>query len=418
MTSEGRPTRPMLASAAAVLLLSPGGTTAPAPADIGDACPGSVAMAEFADVEPTALHARSIDCVAHWGIDLGEEGTFSPERPASTVELDDALTAIRALASGSSPSPDVPTGSGEPLTRGRLAGDVVDLLEELSGAPLPPRPHEYVDLDDSAWTSVSKVVGTGIVPGLKGGRFDPHGVVTRGAMATFVARTLDHLVEEGIIATPEGPSYEVPPGRVAHLPLPQAPEGTYHLDVPTRADGTPARFNPCATVAVVANLEGAPARAEAALRSALRRVSQATGVTWAYEGRTDERLHDAYARRAAYQPRRYGHRWAPVLVNWPERWDDDETLGLGGSRTIDGEEIVTGEVRLNPRADLDDGELLEVLMHELAHVAGLGHVDEAGQVMRRRLEAGSTGAHWGEGDLAALARVGRGQGCFQSRPPG
>jgi hypothetical protein len=54
-----------------------------------------------------------------------------------------------------------------------------------------------------------------------------------------------------------------------------------------------------------------------------------------------------------------------------------------------------------------------LLLHELAHVAGLGHTDDGTQVMYPMLRSSSVGS-FGAGDLAGLAAVGAGKGCTAS----
>lgn len=415
----------LVAALGSALLISPTGPAPPIAAGISEACPSDViVLAEFSDVTPSDRHARAIDCIAHWGLELGEHGAFAPDGAVTPHDLSSALEQVRELVgvadratlAYSRLSSDPAEGSA--LTRAQLARALVAFLEETTGTDLPPRPHGFVDVDETAWTVAAKMNGTGIVPGLTGDRFEPAAQVSRAWFATFVARTLDHLVRLDLLQVPAAPAFEVPPGRLPHLPLPEAPAHSYRLDVPVRDDGTPARFNPCSPVHVVANFEDAPEAAQASLLTALDRISAATGTQWVFEGPTDERLGDAYASRASFQPARYAHRWAPVLVNWPEPWTEPAVLGLAGSRMIDDAEIVTGDVRLNPASGLSGEALTEVLMHELAHVAGLGHVDDTSQVMRHRLESGEVTTTWGHGDLAALARVGRGSGCFHSAPPG
>lgn len=417
----------LVAALGSALLISPTGPAPPMAAGIGAACPSDViVLAEFSDVTPSDRHARAIDCIAHWGLDLGEQGAFAPNGAVTSHDLSSALDQVRELVgvtggttlAFSRFSSEPSSADGAALTRAQLARALIAFLEETTGTHLPPRPHGFVDVDETAWTVAAKMSGTGIVPGLTGERFEPTAEVSRAWFATFLARTLDHLVRLDLLQVPAAPAFEVPPGRLPHLPLPEAPPYSYRLDVPLRDDGTPARFNPCSPVRVVANFEAAPEEAEASLRTALERISAATGTKWVFEGPTDERLADAFASRASFQPARYGHRWAPVLVNWPDPWTEPGVLGLAGSRMIDGAEIVTGDVRVNPESGLSGEALSEVLMHELAHVAGLGHVDDTTQVMRHRLESGAVTTTWGPGDLAALARVGRGSGCFHSAPPG
>ena len=94
-------------------------------------------------------------------------------------------------------------------------------------------------------------------------------------------------------------------------------------------------------------------------------------------------------------------------------------VGLGGpvrrlANTLDRERYVAGSV------DLDGPQLAQILqrprghaqaravvMHELAHVVGLAHVDNPTQVMDA--ESG-TATEFGRGDLAGLAMLGSG-GC-------
>ncbi len=228
----------------------------------------------------------------------------------------------------------------------------------------------------------------------------------------------DHAAGGG----PGGPAGDRPtPGReAAPAPLgrPGAAPGTgSHAFTEHQADGvTPVAYDPCRPVHYVVAAEGAPPDADRLVAEAVARVSAATGLQFVADGTTDETWSD---HRPAYQPDRYGDRWAPVLVSWatPEQVPalDGPVAGLGGSRahSAGGPWVyVTGAVTLD--ADWTSGTLptpwgrdavRAVLVHELGHVLGLDHVDDPGELMSPTNEGR---VDLGPGDLTGLARLGRG----------
>ena len=193
------------------------------------------------------------------------------------------------------------------------------------------------------------------------------------------------------------------------------------------ADGTPVRFDPCSPIEVVLNLDGAPVGARADLEEAMARIAAASGLDLALAGTTDEPPSDP---RLPYQPERYGQRWAPVLVTWaqpgepgvPLRGHDrgiatPVAVGPEGERTY-----VSGQVVLNAeRRDLQPGfgdrrdAWGATLLHELAHLVGLGHVDDPDQLMHTYPGEGEVAL--GPGDRAGLAAVGADHGCREVPTP-
>jgi hypothetical protein len=125
--------------------------------------------------------------------------------------------------------------------------------------------------------------------------------------------------------------------------------------------------------------------------------------------------------REAFQPERYGKRWAPVLIAWST---PEETPGLAGNIAGDGGSayakvtgqplvLVAGQVRLDApdlagiMASRPHGQdyVRAIIMHELAHVLGLDHVDDPAQLMN----ADNTGVlALADGDRAGLAVLGGG----------
>jgi hypothetical protein len=192
-------------------------------------------------------------------------------------------------------------------------------------------------------------------------------------------------------------------------------------------DGTPVRWDPCSPIEVVVATEGAPPGAWEDLGEAVARTEDATGLTFRLGATTDERPR---ADRPPYQPDRYGHRWAPVLVAWGEPHEGGIRLrssdrgvavpiavGPPGDRTY-----VTAQLVLNAeRTDLDPGfedrawSWGSTILHELAHVVGLDHVDDPDELLWAH--PGEGPVTFGRGDLAGLAAVGAQHGCREVPAP-
>jgi len=216
-----------------------------------------------------------------------------------------------------------------------------------------------------------------------------------------------------------------PPGSGASATPLGTPQPSPDGDLPYRfasvqMTGQPVTWDPCRSVHVVVDASSGPADGMALLRRALTRVSQATGLQIVVDGPTAE---IPSAGRAPYQPRRYGPRWAPVLLSWSGR---DVGGGYGAdaigtatphrAQRPGGEFVyVTGQVLLDPQQvqrlrDRDDGAgsaaVDAALVHVLAHLFGLADVDDRDQLM------GPNGAddvrELRGGDLLGLALLGRG----------
>jgi hypothetical protein len=208
-------------------------------------------------------------------------------------------------------------------------------------------------------------------------------------------------------------------------PPPLAVDDATYSFVQTQADGeTPVAYSPCRPIRFVVNDTEVPPGDRAAmariLDAAVARVSGATGLVFVFDGATAEAPD---ANRAPYQPDVYGDRWAPVLVAWssPAQTPDlqGDTAGIGGSAAVDlevGSVYLTGSLVLDTTdlvsvLDEPDGAVLvqSVIMHELGHVVGLGHVEDETQLMHDRGHPGIV--DFGSGDLSGLNRLGRGR-CF------
>lgn len=206
------------------------------------------------------------------------------------------------------------------------------------------------------------------------------------------------------------------------------------------ADGcTPVRWNPCEPIHYVINPANAPSTGLDDVREAFRRLSQVTGIAYVEEGMTDE----AGQRREAYQPERYGPRWAPVLVQWQtSNSRSTETVAIvgGGFPTRAGDVYVTGNLFLNSgavtnaatQAPLGGGFGDEdgvgpigaegvtwgrVILHELGHITGLGHVRDASQLMYpETTDQTIRPGRFGPGDANGLRLLGTEAGCLPTPP--
>jgi len=196
------------------------------------------------------------------------------------------------------------------------------------------------------------------------------------------------------------------------------------------ADGvTPISYDPCQPIPYVVRPDGAPAEGDQLIDEALAMIVAATGLTFVDEGATDEA--PSLDERELYQYDRYGDRVAPVLIVWsngdeaPELGSDDggesETLGYAYSDAVYATDddsdtapmvYATGEVVLDApdlQWELDEGEGYEyvraVIAHELAHLVGLDHVEDTGELMNPMIDGL---VQFGPGDLQGLSTLGRG----------
>ena len=201
-------------------------------------------------------------------------------------------------------------------------------------------------------------------------------------------------------------------------PLGQPDSGGYAFSAVQPDGNGPVAYSPCRPIHYVVRPDGAPAGGAELIQVAIARVSAATGLQFVDDGPTQEAPS---AEREAYQPDRYGRRWAPVLVAWstaaesPELADD--VAGFAGSASVTraGRTVyVTGSVTLDSEdvavlnaLPATRGTALGVVTHEFAHLVGLDHVDEPTQLMYP--STSGTRTAFGAGDLAGLAALGSGE---------
>jgi hypothetical protein len=183
--------------------------------------------------------------------------------------------------------------------------------------------------------------------------------------------------------------------------------------------GTPDRpvaYDPCRPIQFEVNADLAPPHGERIVRSAVASVSTATGLVFEDVG-TTHRLPTTHP--SSLRPRR-----SPALIAWttPEVVTEltGRVVGIGGSSSVFNEYAgqslyVTGTVALDA-PQLSDllshpgGEVQAraIVMHELGHLVGLGHVKDRKELMYKETVGQ---VDWGPGDREGLAALGAGR-CF------
>ena len=179
--------------------------------------------------------------------------------------------------------------------------------------------------------------------------------------------------------------------------------------------GVKARWDPCRTITYRVNPQRMPHGALVDVRQAVMRVSEATGLRFAYAGTTSFVPY----RRGATR----GLVGADVAVAWasPRLVPSlaGRVLGQGGYAAFNGRDwdrIAHGYVVLDSTERLAGGFAGKrtsrglLLLHELGHTLGLDHVGDSAQVMYPTLLPRV--AEYASGDLRGLAAVGASRGCF------
>lgn len=200
----------------------------------------------------------------------------------------------------------------------------------------------------------------------------------------------------------------------------RATPGAPHAFLQTQEGSvTPVAYDPCRPVRIVVNGRTAPPGAADLLGEALRDIATVSGFDLQMEGPTTERPTPG---RSPFQPEVYGDRWAPALVAWSDPEESPqlagEVAGSGGSTPLElsaaGPMVyVTGMVVLDgPQVAGMLGrpggrdEARAVILHELGHLVGLGHVDDPAQLMHGDGREGVPGVTaLGPGDLTGFAAL-------------
>jgi hypothetical protein len=195
---------------------------------IDDACPQGRVPADSRRDDDGNTHDRSIDCMVWWEIASGTSSTeYDPEVEVTRAQMARFVANLVDRSGGDLPT-DVPDAftdddgdfhevsinrlaaagiiSGkdgdryapsERVNRGQMAKFLVLAYEFVSDRSLTDAGDYFGDDENSTQESnINKAAEAGFSSG-RDGEYQPNGTVRRDAMASFLARTLDLLVEEG-----------------------------------------------------------------------------------------------------------------------------------------------------------------------------------------------------------------------------
>ena len=199
----------------------------------------------FADVDPAAAHSDAIGCLWVYGVAQGRfdnlDNVYGPGEPVSRQQMASfVIGAMRQVLDRFHELPDVDDGDGfdppvppfedgdqvstshrravtqlaemdivsgyddgtyrpgELVSRAQLATFVAGALEELIGEPLP-RAEVFDDVSGVHQPAIEKLAAIGVVQGRADGTFGPNETSTRAQMASYLARSLDYLVEVRVL---------------------------------------------------------------------------------------------------------------------------------------------------------------------------------------------------------------------------
>ena len=217
--------------------------------------------------------------------------------------------------------------------------------------------------------------------------------------------------------SPSAEEASAPLGRPAAAPKGR---GGYRFVRTQRGDrATPVAFDPCRPVHYAINVSGSPSDGRALVRDAIARVSRATGLRFVEDATTTETPRTD---RVAYQPDRYGDRWAPVLIAWRDERNyptlAGSVAGIGGAQAISiaanrfvniSGQLVLDRDQLSTDSSPERSLVRAVILHELGHVVGLDHVSDRAQLMFA--EEQPSVRNYGAGDLRGMHQLGI-QACF------
>jgi len=144
------------------------------------------------------------------------------------------------------------------------------------------------------------------------------------------------------------------------------------------------------------------------LLEALGEASAASHLNLVYSGDSPRRPRSNWGTLYGY----------PVLIAFADASEIasmDGVAGRGGSswtdvngrRTYISGQIVLERLYWNGELGAWHGKDVarSIVMHELGHILGLGHVDDSHEIMAR---SGNSSHHWGPGDRKGLALLGKG----------
>ena len=211
-------------------------------------------------------------------------------------------------------------------------------------------------------------------------------------------------------------------------PAATTPASTSYAFLAEWGDGKPARWNPCADIHYAVNLSQAPPGALALVKEAAARMAAATGTKWVFDGTTTEVPTSEWGFGPSDS---YPSGWQPLLIGFATPAQSDlldgdnagaafpvtlEFLATGELVHVSGAVVIDADTAAQVPMDFGGASVGSVVLHELAHAYGLGHVPDPAQIMNPTVGPW-TPETWGDGDAEGLRRLGKDSGCTRTAPP-
>ncbi|MEY2553479.1 MAG: hypothetical protein QOC57_1339, partial [Ilumatobacteraceae bacterium] len=196
-----------------------------------------------------------------------------------------------------------------------------------------------------------------------------------------------------------------------HVPLtgPGGPPPAQPYSFAVMHGGAPMRWNPCAGIRYMVNLGGYDPSARATIGEAVERLQAATGIPFIPVGDTTYVPTSATPTPDAVN--------ADLVIALSDASHTDLVPGLIVGRTdmsytsvIVKAAVVVDMGDVGARPEWSSTGAGPVLLHELGHAVGLGHVANTTQIMNAATTAGGP-TTYAAGDLTGLWQLGAAQGC-------
>jgi len=198
-------------------------------------------------------------------------------------------------------------------------------------------------------------------------------------------------------------------GRALSAPPIEDRGGVFAFTMTQQGSDEPVGWDPCEPIRFQVNPTNEPAGGRQLIERALARASAATGLTFEDDGSTDKRPFTAQFVPIGTD--------RPVIIGWATAAEfpdlAGDIAGLGGGAAEEGvlgrRYYVTGGVALDTdvftAAEVANRQqtLEAIVLHEIAHVVGLNHVNEPTELMAA---TNSGQIDFGPGDREGLARLG------------